>query len=201
MGSSTLHTWGHASFRSVSFVAWWQTSTALCASLNLIINLITAAAPGALRGVAVWRHQNKTHKHMIMTTLITVVPFSVCLYMQKEVALILLLIGISALPKTPGSRCAADTCAQLPSFALHALFFCLWPVRTVSSRIYLCFSANFRSSYVLTMTVSIASEMHIKALRQPNTTLQHVCVYSMVQAFCQVADQCSFGNIYIYIYR
>ncbi len=74
MGSFTLHTRGHASVRSVSFAALWETSTALCASLNLIINLITAAAPGVLRGVAVWRHQNKTHKHMIMTTLITVFP-------------------------------------------------------------------------------------------------------------------------------
>ena len=155
------------------------------ASLDLIINLITAAAPGALQGVAVWRHQNKTHK-----TLITVIPFFVCLYMQKEVALLLLLIGISALPETSGSRCVADTFAQPPSFALHALL-CLW---TVSSR----FSA-------VTQQVSLCTHHDCnhslrdayKSIALSPTSWHHMCVYSMVQAFCRVADQCSFGNIYL----
>ncbi len=121
--------------------------------------------------MATSEQNSQTHDH---DNLDYSVPFSVFLCMQKEVALLLSLIGISALPKTSGSGVLLT---QPASFALHALFLSSWPVRTVSSRIYLCFSANFKSSIVLTTTVSIASAMHSKALRQPNITLHYIYVY------------------------
>jgi len=107
--------------------------------------------------MATSEQNSQTHDH---DKLDYSVPFSVFLCMQKEVALLLLLIGISALPKTSGSGVLLT---QPTSFVLHALFLSSWPVRTVNSRIYLCFSANFKSSFVLVMSVSTASAMHSKA--------------------------------------
>ncbi len=132
--------------------------------------------------MATSEQNSQTHDH---DNLDYSVPFSVFLCMQKGAALLLLLI--SALPKTSGSGVLLT---QPASFALHALF-ASWPVRIVSSRIYLCFSANFKSSIVLTTTVSIASAMHSKALRQPNITLHYIYVYFMVQVLCIFGEHIS----------
>jgi hypothetical protein len=158
-------------------VALGQTSTVLCASLDLIINLITAAAPGALLGVAVWRHQNKTHKQLIMTALITVVPFSVCLCMQNEV-------DISALTKIPGFWCAADTTSKL-----------------CSTCVVLALMASCQDCQQQTLLVFLSSKFSncshhdckhslqdaYQALDKSNITL-YMCVHSMVQPSYQDAD-------------